>query len=621
MKKRKLSFIILSLFLIFNCIKVYATDINEKKSSSNQENINFELVCEESVLDNTIKLNWTSLDNVQKYQILQKKPNSTEEFQSISAADLNDNNLNIKVLQIYPKKGNNLKTWMEKNGYGKNLMTISEITMKEFNKNPSLIKNEDGTWKYDVIVIGCWDNNNYQDITKKSKKVLCQYIESGRGIIFGHDTICSTVNPNLKTLASYVKLKVADGKWKEYPNGEGETVSIKRTGLFTTYPWYIGEIGTKLKVPYSHNTGQFSNSDIWLKYDNENSTYNAWNFYLTTYNNCAIINTGHSNGKATEDEQKIFANTIFYTYQLTNKNEFLDHSGQDIGNPNLPYISVDTDNKIIYLKSEDVGTEYTYYIKANMKDGTNILSNEVTKTITTGIKGFYYILDNKPFTEINNIKNANYSESFIDASELEGNSYLHVYSIDNAGNKSSLAHINIDTIPEITKQPENVSIHKTENKSAIFSVEAKGDYLIYQWQIKKGEEWVDLTNETNPTYKTELVTNDMNGNIYRCVISNDTSCIYTNEVSIEIMNLSLIIPREVNIDGNKKIAKYEIKINDNLNNKNISVIPEEKIPLKLAGATTYATFQYEDLFGQVKINTGTNGIWTGYTTFKINYKN
>lgn len=614
MKNKKIVTLILSLSLMLNCIPVCAIENIEEKPQKN----NFNLEAKPNVEENSIQLDWTNLDNVQKYQIMQKKQNSVEEFQSISAADLTDENLKINVLQIYPNKGNNLKTWMIDNGFGKDIMDISEITMDDFNKKPNLIKNDDGTWKYDVIVIGCWDNNNRKDIKDNAKKVLSYFIESGRGVVFGHDTLCSTVNPNLRTMAKYVNLKVLDGNWKEYPNGEGELVSIQKTGIFTTYPWKIGEVGTQLTIPYSHNTGQFSNSDIWLKYDNEDSTYNGWNFYLTTYNNCAVINTGHSNGAATKDEQKIFANTIFYTYQLTEKNYLLDHSGQDVASPNLPYITVDTDKRIVYLNAEDIGSEYTYYVKANMKDGSNILSNEVQTSITSGIKGFYYILDNKAFTEIKNVKDAKWTEGGIDAIELEGNSYLHAYAIDNQGNKSSLVHINVDSLPEITKQPTSVSVHNTENKKATFFIEAKGDYIVYQWQVKNGDEWVDIPDETRPEFVSDIITNENSGTTYRCQVSNDTCAIYSDEVSINVFDLCVKIPREINIDGDKKIASYELQLIGDLD-KNISIIPDQKITLKLGGATTYATFKYENLKGQVSITTSTSGNWTGFTTFKITY--
>ena len=57
-------------------------------------------------------------------------------------------------------------------------------------------------------------------------------------------------------------------------------------------------------------------------------------YYLTTWNNTAMIQTGHSNGNSTEDERKVLANTLFYLKQLTKKTEVLDNSARDIADPN-----------------------------------------------------------------------------------------------------------------------------------------------------------------------------------------------------------------------------------------------------------------------------------------------
>ena len=58
----------------------------------------------------------------------------------------------------------------------------------------------------------------------------------------------------------------------------------------------------------AHNGGQTGNGDIWLEFVNQTviPEGDKGNFYLTTYNNCAMIQTGHSSGAATSDEQKIF---------------------------------------------------------------------------------------------------------------------------------------------------------------------------------------------------------------------------------------------------------------------------------------------------------------------------
>ena len=57
-------------------------------------------------------------------------------------------------------------------------------------------------------------------------------------------------------------------------------------------------------------------------------------YYLTTWNNTAMIQTGNSNGESTEDERKVLANTLFYLKQLTKKTEVLDNSARDIADPN-----------------------------------------------------------------------------------------------------------------------------------------------------------------------------------------------------------------------------------------------------------------------------------------------
>ena len=59
-----------------------------------------------------------------------------------------------------------------------------------------------------------------------------------------------------------------------------------------------------------------------------------YRYYLTTWNNTAMIQTGHSNGESTEDERKVLANTLFYLKQLTKKTEVLDNSARDIADPN-----------------------------------------------------------------------------------------------------------------------------------------------------------------------------------------------------------------------------------------------------------------------------------------------
>ena len=83
-----------------------------------------------------------------------------------------------------------------------------------------------------------------------------------------------------------------------------------------------------------------------------------YSYYLTTWNNTAMIQTGHSNGESTEDERKVLANTLFYLKQLTHKTEILDNSARDIADPNKPEnivykIDEQGNNIIEFRKPED----------------------------------------------------------------------------------------------------------------------------------------------------------------------------------------------------------------------------------------------------------------------------
>ena len=85
-------------------------------------------------------------------------------------------------------------------------------------------------------------------------------------------------------------------------------------------------------------------------------------YYLTTWNNTAMIQTGHSGGQSTEDERKVLANTLFYLKQLTHKTEILDNSARDIADPNKPenilYKVDEQGNDIIEFRKPEDNRKY-----------------------------------------------------------------------------------------------------------------------------------------------------------------------------------------------------------------------------------------------------------------------
>ena len=114
------------------------------------------------------------------------------------------------------------------------------------------------------------------------------------------------------------------------------------------------------------DTEKFEADSGWQKEVNfdtlpKTPEYN-YKYYLTTWNNTAMIQTGHSQGKSTEDERKVLANTLFYLKQLTHKTEILDNSARDIADPNKPenivYKVDEQGNDIIEFRKPEDNRKY-----------------------------------------------------------------------------------------------------------------------------------------------------------------------------------------------------------------------------------------------------------------------
>ena len=175
-------------------------------------------------------------------------------------------------------------------------------------------------------------------------------------------------------------------------------------------------------------------------------------YYLTTWNNTAMIQTGHSNGESTEDERKVLANTLFYLKQLTKKTEVLDNSARDTADPNKPLNITTMINEynitsVKFRRPEDNGSTYEYYVKG--LDGSREFTSETkSATITTGVKKYKYIVDENPtgskdlISEAGTEYESNGENEEIGIGNIVYNDnrakYIHIYAIDRAGNTSEV---------------------------------------------------------------------------------------------------------------------------------------------------------------------------------------
>jgi hypothetical protein len=463
--------------------------------------------------ENYIALSWSNSDRSQPYSYMLYSKSSVESsFQSIPSKST------VKVLNVYPDnttgswavsgtvsftsaidgksytfpKSASLKMWMETpnpdspNGYGKGLISVDAVPLSAFNANPnSFLKNSDGSYKYDTVFFGSWDGNSNEDLTTASEPYVEAFVNTGRGLLIGHDT-ASCAPEFMHTVFGKLAEKYANmyvlGGLGQFPAIGYNQVTIKKKGLLTSYPWAIGNVGTILNTPMSHTYGQFAMGDIWMTYPqnswstaSEMTTYNGRsgtnNFYLTTWSNCAMIQTGHSDDQATPDEQKVLANTLFYLSQITTDTSWDDHKGQDLAAPSAPAVlgvDLTATQGTVHFTAQDNAMGYQYYVEATgQNDNQKYDSPVVSTSIESGLKGYSIVIDTSPTTVPNgSITTTASSYTF---SRLTGSGfYIHIAAVDNAGNVSSVTHYLVQNIISVT-HPVSVSYSINPNSGTVFS--------------------------------------------------------------------------------------------------------------------------------------------------------
>ena len=475
-------FIIFILFFLakksnMSVMDILAGRILDKKVSlmEKEKEGDFELTGDFDKEKGQVHLNW-NLENSEDYLFkCFKKTENQEEYQTFSSTTFKEGEY-IKVLNIYPNAGNNLASWMQ--GYGMGIIKVDQVDISTFNANPSnYLKKVGDTWNYNVVVFGFYDANNGQDLVETSRDVVKNFIEDGNGCIFGHDTISLVggylYHPYFASLASYVKITNRG----YYASNATTSIYLNKSGVFTLYPWYIGEVGTHLTIPVAHTLDQVAGGDIWIKFNNNANGAGNTNFYLTTWNNCAMIQTGHSSGAATVDEQKILANLIFYTNQLTSSTEIYDYSGIDVDGPKqitgLKQKLKDGEKLEISINEpEDNPTKYEYYVEGTPKldNLTEIKSDTISIVAETGFKGYSYIIDNnEECTEIDNIVENTQSKIEINKTgyDLSKPLYIHIIAVDNAGNKSPISTY------ELQKEDPAIYYYKMDGHILIGAISSK----------------------------------------------------------------------------------------------------------------------------------------------------
>lgn len=245
--KRKIIAVSLCLIMMLSSINVNVIDA---KASS----FTLKATANNSANDGlgAVDLDWSSYSKKNVMFKGYQSKDGGKTWQTISLMDYTSIK-EIKVLQIYPVEAakGQLKTWMETNGYGKEIIKVDSVSLDLFNADPNTyLKDSSGNWKYDVIFFGTWDSNGgaslAYDLTSSSAMIVGNYINDGKGVILGHDTISTSINHNnFSSLAHYFDIDIP----ASFNYQVSTQVKIEKKGLFTAYPWNIGEVGTILTIP------------------------------------------------------------------------------------------------------------------------------------------------------------------------------------------------------------------------------------------------------------------------------------------------------------------------------------------------------------------------------------
>ena len=234
-----------------------------------------------------IKLKWDPVSNVTAYKIWQREGEESS-FEQKSA----NYGKKIKVLNVYPdhEPSNNLKTWMDDVKAGLGLIEVTPVKITDFNNAPdSFLMDDSKQYVYDVVMFGSWDVNGNKDLTEKSAGSLRTYMETGRGVLFGHDTIY-VIHPFFAGFAEDVGLRLPSFNEGVGMHGSA-AVEVIDNGYLMKYPHELAD-SVRLEIPMAHSTLQLVTENkgrgetVWIKFIRHDiEWYNPSDIALAPENN------------------------------------------------------------------------------------------------------------------------------------------------------------------------------------------------------------------------------------------------------------------------------------------------------------------------------------------------
>ncbi len=421
-----------------------------------------ELVVENPVLElaylgnDTVAVSWNDISNQYcRYGYRMLRSCDGGEWETRSSWNGSEK---VKVLNIYPcsAAAQHLTTWLtsklsvEQVPAGMDLFEIGTVHIDDYNQNPdAYLKDAKGEYRYDVLYFGAYDSNAHMDLTNSSYIATQAFVDSGRGVLFGHDTVTMAsdqLRVHFSKFSDQLGIKLGYGSIFIKSN----QAKVVNSGMLTSYPWKLeGTLSIPTTHAYQQYTGGTNKATVWMElvnggyYDSETGGWS--NAYLFSRNQLAMIQTGHSNGKASDDERKVLANTLFYLKQLTGTTQVEDKSAYDLAAPGVCEIGEaawEGEYLRVSVSAEDSGTEYRYAIEALpfAEDHDTLGRQSAVQAIVarSGIRGYVTCFSDSeemcPDEVYGAVQEA--AEGVLTfTEETVGESlYLHIRAVDGAGN-------------------------------------------------------------------------------------------------------------------------------------------------------------------------------------------
>lgn len=231
-----------------------------------------------------------------------------------------DKKVEVKVLQVTQdtrttsslrKEGNMKQSYLETQDYK---IDIHVISMQEFNSAEYKVLNG----KYNMLIFGFADSYNNAAIDPQAALAVKDFINTGQGVMFTHDTIFETNNEWVKNF-----MDITGQKAPQTDLGYGAPKTSTKTkkvneGMMNQFPFLLDNNVTIAATHNQYYTLDLEDENVvpWYNiFGGNRDTDDSWNHYYTySKGTVTYSGTGHTNTGFPDSEQQLFVNTMYRAF-------------------------------------------------------------------------------------------------------------------------------------------------------------------------------------------------------------------------------------------------------------------------------------------------------------------